>query len=158
MSVRLLLWRILLLIVLVAISSGCVRRRMTIRSNPPGALVYIDDQEIGTTPVSTYFTYYGTRKVKLIKDGFETVTALETIRPPWYELPPLDFISENIVGRELRDEHVLEFQLQPQRLVPTQELLSRANSLRGGAQQGVLTPEPLVPRVVDPRQVPGQVP
>ncbi len=158
MSVRLPLWRTLLLIVLVAISSGCVRRRMTIRSNPPGALVYIDDHEIGTTPVSTYFTYYGTRKVKLIKDGFEPVTTLETIRPPWYELPPLDFISENIVGRELRDERVLEFQLQPQRLVPTQELLSRADSLRSGARQGVLTPEPLVPRVVDPRQVPGQVP
>ena len=26
---------------------GCVRRRLTIRSSPPGALVYIDDQEIG---------------------------------------------------------------------------------------------------------------
>jgi hypothetical protein len=127
---------------------------MTIRSNPPGALVYIDDQEIGTTPVSTYFTYYGTRKIKLIKDGFEPVTALEKIRPPWYELPVVDFVSENIVGRELRDERVLEFQLQPQRLVPTQELLSRANRLRLGAEQGVLISEPLVPRVVDPAQVP----
>ncbi len=135
-----------------------MRRRLTIRSNPPGALVYIDDHEIGLTPVSTYFTYYGTRKVKLIKDGFEPVTALETIRAPWYQLPPIDFISENLVGRELRDERVLEFQLQPQRLVPTQELLSRANSLRSGAAQGVFTPEPIVPRVVDPAQVPGKVP
>ncbi len=151
---RLHLTPILVLAVVLAVSSGCVRRRMTIRSNPPGALVYIDDQEIGTTPVSTYFTYYGTRKVKLIKDGFEPVTALERIRAPWYQLPVIDFVSENVVRRELRDERVLEFQLEPQRLVPTQELLSRASRLRLGAEQGVLTSEPFVPRVIDPAQVP----
>ena len=33
-------------------SAGCVQRRMTVRSNPPGALVYVDDYQIGTTPVS----------------------------------------------------------------------------------------------------------
>ena len=139
-------------------TAGCVRRRLTIRSNPPGALVIIDDQQIGMTPVSTYFTYYGTRKIKLVKDGFETATALETIRPPWYQIPPLDLISENIVGRELRDQRVLDFQLHPQQLVSNQELLQRASTLRGGALQGVLTPEPLVPRVVDPSQVPGPLP
>ena len=26
------------------LTTGCVRRRMTIRSNPPGATVYVDDQ------------------------------------------------------------------------------------------------------------------
>ena len=151
--------RLLCLLLLVSTATvGCVRRRLTIRSNPPGAMVIIDDQQIGTTPVSTYFTYYGTRKIKLVKDGFETATALETIRPPWYQVPPLDLISENFIGRELRDERVLDFQLQPQRLVPTQELLQRASALRGGALQGVMTPEPLVPRVVDPSQVPGPLP
>src|SRR5687768_13584388 len=43
------------LAMLVACESGCVRRRMTVRSNPPGAKVYVDDIEIGTTPVSTNF-------------------------------------------------------------------------------------------------------
>ena len=36
-----------------AVLPGCVRRRMTVRSNPPGAVVFVDDQEIGTTPAST---------------------------------------------------------------------------------------------------------
>ena len=53
---------------------GCVQRRMTIRSSPPGAMVYVDNQEIGTTPVSTGFTYYGTREFRLVKDGYETLT------------------------------------------------------------------------------------
>lgn len=53
----------------VAAAGGCVQRRMTVRSNPPGALVYVDDYQIGTTPVSTDFIYYGTRKIRLVKDG-----------------------------------------------------------------------------------------
>ena len=32
---------------------------MTIRSNPPGAMFYVDDYEIGITPISTSFIYYG---------------------------------------------------------------------------------------------------
>ncbi|MEI6037860.1 MAG: PEGA domain-containing protein, partial [Planctomycetota bacterium] len=44
---------------LLCASTGCVQRRMTIRSNPPGALVYVDDYQIGATPVSTDFIYYG---------------------------------------------------------------------------------------------------
>ena len=121
------------LVLVTFVSHGCVRRRLTIRSNPPGAVVYVDEQRIGTTPVSTEFTYYGTRKVRLVKDGYETLSTLQTVRPPWYEIPPLDFVSENIVGRELRDERIWDFQLQPQQLVPTAELLTRANNLRVSA-------------------------
>ena len=89
----------LMAVILVFVSSSAdaaVRRRVTIRSTPPGALVYIDDQEIGVTPVSTSFTYYGTRKVQLVKDGYETVTVLRTFKPPWYQLPIIDFVTENL--------------------------------------------------------------
>ena len=128
---------------LIMVSDGCVRRRLTIRSNPPGAVVYVDEQRIGTTPVSTEFTYYGTRKVRLVKDGYETLSTLHTVRRPWYQIPPLDFVSENLVGRELRDERVWDFQLQPQELVPTPELLTRANNLRVSASQDVVAPLPV---------------
>ena len=96
---------------------------MTVRSNPPGAMLYIDDQQIGQTPVATDFIYYGTRKIKLVKDGFETMTTYQTIAPPWYEVPPFDFVSENLIGREIRDERVLSFNLLPQRVIPANELL-----------------------------------
>ncbi len=90
----------LLLLLCCLSATGCVRRRMTIRSNPPGAMVYVDDQQIGLTPVSTEFTYYGTRKIRLVKDQFETMTTYHTFAAPWYQLPPLDFVTENFWGRE----------------------------------------------------------
>lgn len=122
---------ILLAVVLLPSQSGCVSRRMTIRSNPPGALVYVDDYEIGATPVSTNFTYYGTRKIRLVKDGYETLTVMQSIPTPWYQYVPIDLIAENFVPGEIRDSRVLDYQLKPQMVVPTDQLLSRAESLRG---------------------------
>jgi len=46
-------------VVICACVAGFVRRRMTVCTNPPGALVYVDDYEICTTPISHNFTYYG---------------------------------------------------------------------------------------------------
>ena len=80
---------------------------MTVRTNPPGALLYVDDYEIGTTPVSASFTYYGTRKIRLVKDGYETLTVMQSIPPPWYEFPPLDFVSENFVPGQIHDQRRL---------------------------------------------------
>ena len=119
---------------------GCVKRRMTIRSNPAGARVFVDDQEVGVTPVSTSFVYYATRKIQLVKDGYETLTVLHSFDAPWYEIPPLDFFSENLSLREIRDERLVEFQLIPQQLVPNEVLLGRAEQLRGQALQGHAVP------------------
>jgi len=110
--------------------TGCVRRRMTIRTDPPGAMVYVDDYEIGTTPVSTNFTYYGTRKIRIVKEGYETLTFLQPIPTPWYEIPPLDFFSENLLPGELRDRRTLYYRLRPQVAVPDPQLRGRAEDLR----------------------------
>jgi hypothetical protein len=123
------------LLVLIQLQSGCVRRRMTIRSNPPGAAVWIDNQQIGTTPVSTSFVYYGTRKIQLVKDGFETMTVYRRIRPPWYQVPPLDFVSENLWPSELRDERVLAFELRVQPPVSLEETYREAEEFRRSVRQ-----------------------
>src|SRR4026207_657261 len=65
-----------------------VRRRLNVNSNPQGALVYVDNQQIGSTPCSVDFTYYGTREIRLIKPGFETLTVNQPIPAPWYEYTP----------------------------------------------------------------------
>lgn len=131
---------LLLLLVQIGLLPGCVRRRMTIRSNPPGALVYVDDQKIGVTPVSTSFTYYGTRKFRLIQDGFETQTAMQKFSPPWYQIPGVDFVTENLVPYEFRDEREVSFDMIPQRVVSNDELLGRANALRSATQAGYTVP------------------
>jgi hypothetical protein len=118
---------------LCASQVACVQRRLTIRSNPPGALVYVDDYQIGTTPVSTDFVYYGTRKIRLVLSGYETMTVLQPIPTPWYEFPGLDFVSENVVPGEIRDERVVDYQLKPQMIVPSPQVLGRGENLRHSA-------------------------
>ncbi|MBN2577443.1 MAG: PEGA domain-containing protein [Pirellulales bacterium] len=145
-------------------AGGCVQRRMTIRSNPPGALVYVDDYEnpIGMTPCSSNFTYYGTRKIRLVKDGYETLTVMQPIPEPWYEFPPLEFVAENLVPGEIRDQRVLEYQLTPQMVVPTDQLRARAEQLRGSVHAAAnVPPGALAPpsAAVSPGTVPsGGVP
>jgi len=124
----------------LAVNAGCVRRRLTIRTNPPGAQVFVDDQEIGVTPCSASFIYYGTRKITVMKDGYKTETLFQKVNAPWYEIPPLDFVSENLVPRELRDERIVDVQLAPEEVVPQQQLINRAQALRDGAASGVITP------------------
>lgn len=128
------------LALLAVCETGCVRRRMTVRTNPPGAKVYIDDLEIGTSPVSTNFTYYASRKITLIKDGYRTETTYHRMLPPWYELPGVDFISENFYPREIRDERVVDFQLLPQENVRLDDLLNRGEALRENARTGAISP------------------
>jgi hypothetical protein len=115
---------------------GCVERRLTIRSNPPGAQVYVDDYEVGTTPCSVSYTYYGTRKIRLVKDGFETVTLLQPVPAPWYQYFPIDFVTENLVPGHIRDERVVTYQMQPAMQVPRDELVARAEALRQNGRLG----------------------
>ncbi len=112
-----------------------MRRRLTVRSTPPGALVFIDGQEIGRTPVSTQFTYYGTRNFRLVKDGYETISVNQRFPTPWYQVPPLDFVSENIVPREIRDERTVNFELVPKANVSTEDVLIHGEQLRSQVRQ-----------------------
>lgn len=137
------LLHIVLGVVLLSASTGCIQRRLTVRTNPPGALVYIDNYEIGTTPVATDYVYYGTRNVRIVKDGYETLEVKQYIPAPWYDWFPLDFVTENLVPVELRDERALDFELKPQMVKPTHELMSRAEGLRRGNQTpGFVAPPP----------------
>jgi hypothetical protein len=151
-------WRAVSLLLIAAVLSqvACVQRRLTIRSNPPGALVYIDNYEIGVTPVSTDFIYYGSREIRLVKDGYETQTRLTKISAPWYQYVPIDFFAENVIPYEIRDERTLEFQLVPQIVVPTEELLGRADELRlGSLGAGYVAPAGAVPLAPQPDPLPG---
>ncbi|WP_417381575.1 PEGA domain-containing protein [Gimesia sp.] len=128
---------LLALLVLLAISqSGCVHRRMTIRSIPSGALVKVDGDEIGYTPVSVDFTYYATREITLTKDGYETQSVMQKVKTPWYQVFPLDAVSDNLLPFEVTNRHEFTYQLQPKVVVPTEELLNRGNMLRNDTQIG----------------------
>jgi hypothetical protein len=143
------LW-LLLVAILVLTPGGCVRRRLNVHSNPPGALVYVDNQQIGNTPCSVDFTYYGTREIRLVKPGFETLTVNQPIPTPWYEIPPLDFFSENLAMTKIRDNRTVSFNLAPQLIVPNEQLLDRANQLRQDTQQYPVAPAGMVTPMAPP--------
>ena len=96
----------------------------------------LDGQEVGYTPVGIPFTYYGTRKLTLVKPGYETLTEMVTIPPPWYEWPPLDFVSDNFLPFHVADRHEINRQMMPQAVVPLDQLENRADSLRSEAHMG----------------------
>jgi len=139
-------------------ATGCVQRRMTIRSNPPGALVYVDDYQIGTTPVSTDFIYYGTRKIRLVKDGYETLTVRQPFPLPWYQVFPLDFVTENVWPGEIRDERIVDLAMAPMAATPAEEVVARAEQARASAGSLPAPPPPVPPQVVVPQPIPAPPP
>jgi PEGA domain-containing protein len=152
MAFRRLLCVVLVCALAVALP-GCVERRLTVRSNPPGAQLFIDDYEIGTTPVSVNYTYYArARKIRLVKDGYETAVFLQPIPAPWYQYFPFDFVTENLVPGQIRDERVVTYQMQPAIQVTNDQLLARAESLRQNGQAGAQNriPAGLGPPAVQP--------
>ncbi|MGL5094868.1 MAG: PEGA domain-containing protein [Planctomycetia bacterium] len=122
--------RLFVVLALAAPAVGCVERRMTIRSEPSNALVTLDGKELGFTPVSTSFNYYGDRKVKLSADGYDSLVVHQRVSTPWYQVPPLDFVSEALWPFRIRDQREYTYTMQPTMMVRTDELLSRADQTR----------------------------
>ena len=51
---------LMLLFIFIAglfLTAGCVDRKLTINTSPSGALVYLNDEEIGVSPVTTSFNF-----------------------------------------------------------------------------------------------------
>lgn len=114
-------------------ATGCVRRRLLVRSNPPGATVFVDNQPIGVTPCGVDFVYYGTREIRLSKPGYETLTVNQPIPTPVYELPGIDFVSEVLLPTRIKDERVVSYNLARTRMAPAEEIIGRAEMLRNQA-------------------------
>jgi hypothetical protein len=118
---------------------------MTFRTNPSGAMVYVDKQPVGLTPVSTGFTYYGTRSIEVVKDGYRTEKFLRKVHAPWYQIPPLDFVSDTLWPFESRDERIIDIQMTPEFDVPSDALIASGEQLRLQAGQGIaVSPPPTI--------------
>jgi hypothetical protein len=122
--------RLLVLFVPLLVAGGCVgvRRQLTVNSQPPGALVYMNGDEIGRTPLTYDFTYYGTMDLRLRKQGYETLEDKPKVWAPWWQIPPIDLIAEAFSAT---DRHTLSYELTPKRQdAPPEELVRRGEELR----------------------------
>jgi hypothetical protein len=93
------------LMLATATAPGCVERTLKIRTNPAGALVTLNDEEVGVSPVKVSFLWYGKYDIILRKPGYQTLKTTYEAKPPWYEIPPFDLIAETLVATTIRDEH-----------------------------------------------------
>jgi hypothetical protein len=124
-------WAFLLAIVSL---SGCVERRYTIRSDPPGALVIANSDEIGVTPVSKAYTFYGLRRFRLMREGYETLDIEQPFDPPWFDNYLTEFFTENLIPYTFRDERTLTYKLSPEKQAEKVPLTERAEALRAEAK------------------------
>ena len=126
------LWLVVIALLIVSTLCGCnsVRRKMTINTNPPDAAVFLDGKELGRTPFTANFDHYGKREFRIVKPGYETKTELVPVRAPWYQWVGFDFVSEVLLPGKLTDRKFYEFSLQPERIVPPSEIVSRAEQFR----------------------------
>lgn len=108
--------------------AGCVRRTVEITSTPPGALVFLNDREIGRTPTTAEITYYGEYDVQLRLDGHAPLdTAAKAVAPVWDWIGP-DLVAE-VIPVNFTSRNRWHFELTPQRNEPEAVLL-RARTLR----------------------------
>lgn len=77
---------------------GCVRRTISITSTPPGALVYLNDREVGRTPLDVDFLYYGEYDVRLVKEDYEPLSTSGDAQPPLWDAPGFDLVAEALPG------------------------------------------------------------
>ena len=112
------------------VCSGCVVRELNIKSDPPGATVYINGREEGKTPLKKNFDFYGSRELTLRLDGYLSKTEIVTPAVPWYEFFPIDFFSELLLPFYIHDRHEYTFRLEPLPERPPKDLLEKAQKAR----------------------------
>jgi len=132
MSARGVSFTLLTLPVIAALcaAAGCVRRTVTINTDPQGATVTLNDDEIGTSPVSVDFIWYGDYDVIVRKEGFETLHTHQKLEAPWYQLPPIDLIAEAFLPVTIHDRNDMFFELAPAEPIPPEQLLKDAHEFR----------------------------
>ncbi len=133
-------------IAVAAAASGCLHRTITVTSNPPGAVVWLNDVEIGHTPVETDFTFYGAYDVRMRLDGYEPIVTCQKAKAPIYEYPPFDLIAEILpfpVRTNLEWHYDLEEVAETRlgRDAAYEQLLDRAGELRQNVETGAFDPE-----------------
>jgi hypothetical protein len=120
---------------LLLAACGCVHRRAVITSDPPNAAVYKDGVFVGRTPVDIPFIYYGKYRIALVLDGHKTLIDDLELSAPWYEVPPLDFFSENVWPCNVFDVRRKHYLLQPRCPESAGEVAERGVQLRDRGRQ-----------------------
>ena len=103
-------WVCLLVLLLAC---ACVERRLWVRTEPAGAIVRVNGEELGASPVSWRFYQYGVVLVEVEKPGYRPVEKRVRLRAPWYQQPGADFFADVVIPYRVHDDHEMEVKLEP---------------------------------------------
>ncbi|MEK7710975.1 MAG: PEGA domain-containing protein [Planctomycetota bacterium] len=113
-----------------AASGGCVRRTISITTDPPNARVFLNDQEIGRSAVTTDFLWYGDYDVIIRKEGCKTLQTNWNIKSPWYQWIPFDFFVEVLWPGWIHDARAQHYVLEAAEQASAEEVIKRAENAR----------------------------
>ena len=117
-------WLALGFALLMLSAVGCVEQRFIIITEPDGAIAWdYRNRPLSATPADMPFTYYGKYLFTLSKEGYETKVVEEQVRAPWYMLPGLDFVSENVLPWTIRDVRTFHYTLTPLQTMSLEDIL-----------------------------------
>jgi len=122
---------------LVLLSCGCVERRLTLVTQPQGAVAYYNGEQIGQTPVTFSFTHYQAADLRFEKDGFDTLRLVQPLKVPAWQRFPLDIFSELLWPFTLRDEQAFAYTMEQTQDLPADGLLQEAQGARERATGGL---------------------
>jgi hypothetical protein len=71
-----------------------VERTVSITSDPPGARVWLNDREVGTTPCVVGINDYGTYDVRIVKEGYAADWNGRSVDMPLWDAPGPDLVGE----------------------------------------------------------------
>jgi len=116
--------------VIIFIVSGCVERRLTINTEPQGAVVTLNDEEIGPSPVTVSFEWYGDYNIRISKDGFETLKTHRKLKGPWYDRFPFDFFAQVVNPKRIVDSYEWTFKLEEKKATAQEDLIKAAQKMQ----------------------------
>jgi len=116
-------------LIVIILLTGCVERQLTINTEPQGALVLLNDEEIGESPVTVSFEWYGDYNVRISKEGYETLKTHRKLKAPWYDEFPFDFLAMLNPKRTV-DSYEWSFTLEERKQIDREQLIQNAEELK----------------------------
>jgi hypothetical protein len=111
------------------LAAGCVERKLTINTKPEGALVLLNDEEVGASPVTVSFQWYGDYNVRISKEGYQSLNTHRLLKEPWYDYFPFDFFAQIIYPGRIVDSCQWSFDLSPRQQLSREQLIQKADEL-----------------------------
>ena len=128
------------LLLVTPLLPGCIERKITFGSSPAGAIVTLNDEEVGRTPVSVPFTWYGNYDIKLRLSKNVGTSEKPEIKhyylhthkratAPWFQFIVIDLVTE-LLPIQFKDEKFWAFTVPEVQEPADQDVIDRARQMK----------------------------